>query len=96
MLWKCTTIFFALAVAGLQYRLWVGPGSLTELATLKRDVASQQVANRELATRNRLLEVEVADLEDGLDTVEEIAREELGMVRDGETFFLVIEGEDQR
>lgn len=83
-----------MVLVGMQYRLWFGPGSLAELAALKRDVESQQVSNRELETRNRLLEVEVADLKDGLDTVEEIAREQLGMVREGEKFFLIIDKDE--
>ena len=90
-MWKIVTALMCIVLAGLQYRLWVGQGSLAELAELRRDTDRQQVNNQELAIRNRLLEVEVADLMDGFDTVEEIAREELGMIRDGETFFLTVE-----
>ena len=91
MLWKLVTIALSILLLGLQYRLWVGQGSFAEIAALQRATDSQQIDNQELATRNLLLEVEVADLKEGFDTVEEIAREELGMIRDGEAFYLLVE-----
>jgi len=91
MIWKVTTVALAALLLGLQFRLWVGQGSLAELSALGRDIDAQETANRELGARNNVLEVEVADLKDGLDTVEEIAREELGMIREGEVYFLTVE-----
>ena len=38
----------------------------------------------------RTLSLEVAELKNGLDSVEEMAREELGLVRQGETFYVLI------
>jgi cell division protein FtsB len=37
------------------------------------------------------LEIEVHDLKNGLEAVEERARSELGMIAEGETFFMVID-----
>ena len=72
-----------LLLAGLQYRLWVGDGSLAEIAELKRQIAAQQGENRHLLERNRILEAEVLELKKGMETVEERARHELGMVKEG-------------
>ncbi|HAM76916.1 MAG TPA: septum formation initiator subfamily, partial [Alcanivorax sp.] len=47
--------------------------------------------NAELAERNRLLAADVRDLKEGTEAVEEIARKDLGMIRDGESFFLIVE-----
>lgn len=80
------TLFLA-----LQYRLWVAEGSWADVTRLDREINQQQLANDRLIERNRRLEVEVAELKEGLDSVEERAREDLGMIRDGETFFMVVD-----
>ncbi len=75
----------------LQYRLWVGDGSLAEVWGLYRQVEAQREENQRLLERNQALEAEVSDLKQGLDAMEERAREELGMIKDGETFYQIIE-----
>lgn len=81
----------ALALVGLQWRLWIGEGSIRHVASLKKAVTTQSLENQRLFERNRLMDADVADLKSGLDAIEEIARKDLGMVRAGETFFLMIE-----
>ncbi|MFI8479701.1 cell division protein FtsB [Pseudomonas sp. NPDC078700] len=80
-----------LILAGLQYRLWVGEGSLAQVSGLKDQIASQQGENERLLERNRVLEAEVRELKKGMETVEERARHELGMVKDGETLYQLAE-----
>lgn len=75
----------------LQYRLWVGEGSLAEVHALKTSIALEQQEVERLRARNRELQAEVADLMQGLEAVEERARAELGMIRPGEIFLQVIE-----
>ncbi|MEA3275211.1 MAG: cell division protein FtsB [Pseudomonadota bacterium] len=75
----------------LQYRLWVGEGSLAEVQALRQEIADQQVELGELHARNQVLEAEVQDLREGLDALEERARSELGMIKQGEVFLQVIE-----
>lgn len=75
----------------LQYRLWVGDGSLAEVWGLYRQVEDQREENLRLHERNQALEAEVTDLKQGLAAIEERAREELGMIKDGETFYQIIE-----
>ncbi|AYN95426.1 MULTISPECIES: septum formation initiator family protein [Pseudomonas] len=77
-----------IALAGLQYRLWVGDGSLAQVKELREQISSQDEENKQLLERNRILEAEVAELKKGMETVEERARHELGMVREGETLYL--------
>lgn len=55
-------------------------------ATCKQ-IADQHGENERLLERNRILEAEVAELKKGTETVEERARHELGMVKDGETLY---------
>ncbi len=77
----------------LPYRLWVGEGSLAEVSSLKREIEEQARELVQLKERNRALEAEVQDLRNGLEAIEERARSELGMVKDGEVFYQVIEPE---
>ena len=74
-------------LAALQYRLWVGEGSLAHVAQLKQQIAEQKSENEKLLERNRVLTAEVIELKQGLETIEERARHELGMVKEGETLF---------
>jgi cell division protein FtsB len=75
----------------LQVNLWVGEGSFSQLRSLESQVEVQKQENVVLADRNLELENEVLDLKTGLDAVEERARSEFGMVKDGETLFLIVE-----
>ncbi|MEY1661493.1 FtsB family cell division protein [Isoalcanivorax beigongshangi] len=75
----------------LQLRLWFGEGSLRHGLALQQNVAELEQETERLRDRNRLMAADVADLKQGLDTVEEIARRDLGLIRDGETFYLVLD-----
>ena len=76
-----------LLLAGLQYRLWVGNGSLAQVTDLTQQIADQRAENEILLERNRVLDAEVSELKKGMETVEERARHELGMVKEGETLY---------
>jgi cell division protein FtsB len=77
----------------LQYRLWFGSGGEREVAQLKAQAARQRHDNTGLQQRNDALAAEVEDLKSGEAAVEERARNELGMIKPGETFYRVIEPE---
>jgi cell division protein FtsB len=78
-------------LVGLQYRLWLGDGGLRTQWRLEAVVAEQALENEGLRERNEALEAEVRDLKTGLAAVEERARSELGMIKDGEVFYQVVE-----
>jgi cell division protein FtsB len=84
-------VLLVVLVGFLQYRLWVGEGSLAEVHSLQREIAAQEAELERLTARNRELQAEVDDLRTGLDALEERARGELGMIKPGETFLQVIE-----
>ncbi|MFN2168215.1 MAG: cell division protein FtsB [Anaerolineae bacterium] len=77
-------------LAVIQYRLWVGEGSLAEVHGLRQEIAVQEAELERLRARNRELQAEVNDLRTGLDALEERARGELGMIKPGEIFIQVI------
>ena len=78
-------------LALLQWRLWFGDGGVNQLGTLKEQLAVQLIENEQLRLRNEMLEHEVLDLKNGLDAIEERARSDLGMIREDETFYMVIQ-----
>ena len=77
----------------LQYRLWFGKNSVPDYMALKQEVARQEQANNKLIQRNKLLYADIDDLKSGVEAVEERARNELGMIKENETFFRIITDE---
>jgi cell division protein FtsB len=88
--------FLAILLAVLQYQLWYGRGGIGDLAELHSARDAQSLENRRLQERNRALEAEVADLKSGLEAIEERARTEMGMIREDEVFYQIIEAPAER
>lgn len=85
-------IAFLLVLIGLlQYRLWFGDGGIRELQYLQTRTEELKQEGERRRERNAALEADVKDLKEGTDAVEERARQELGMIREGETFVQVFE-----
>lgn len=78
----------------LQARLWTGEGSISDIRRLENEIARQTADNAVLEQRNEGLLQEVSDLKTGLDSVEEHARSELGLIKRGETYYLLVDKED--
>lgn len=76
-------------IGSLQVRLWIGQGSLAHVSTLKEQVQQRVAENESKQQRNAILKAEVKDLRTGLEAVEELARSELGLIKEGETFYLI-------
>ena len=74
----------------VQYRLWLGDGSVREVARLQAEISAQEEQNGRLRERNRTLAAEVLDLKKGTTAIEERARTDLGMVGKSETFYQVV------
>ncbi len=84
-------LILVLTLGWLQYRLWFGAGSLSELYELRAQLAGYQQELDRLKARNRALAAEVENLKSGYAAIEERARYELGMIQRGEMFIQVIE-----
>ncbi|MDH3634722.1 MAG: cell division protein FtsB [Gammaproteobacteria bacterium] len=87
---KILITILILVLVGLQYKLWFGDGSLSEVVQLTHELELQKQRLQELEARNRILEAQVLDLQNGLDAFEEKARNDLGMIKQGETFIQLI------
>lgn len=88
---RLLTLVLALIIVLLQYPLWLGKGSWLRVWEVDRQVKAQKDTNQKLEARNASLDAEVRDLKQGFDAIEERARSELGMVKQDEIFFQVIE-----
>tara|TARA_R110002096_G_scaffold235909_7_gene426252 strand:- start:731 stop:1024 length:294 start_codon:yes stop_codon:yes gene_type:complete len=88
---KLFILFLVAVFVILQYQLWIDKDGVRKLVHLSDRIQNQTVKNQQLYERNEVLAAEVEDLKSGFDAIEERARMELGMIREGETFFQVIE-----
>ena len=80
----------------LQFKLWFGEGGVSDISTLRDRVETQEAENAMLQARNDELRAEVEDLQNRLEAVEERARNELGLIREGEDFYQVVPEQDSR
>jgi cell division protein FtsB len=88
---KALTLILVLLIALLQYPLWLGKGSWLRVWDLSRKLSEQENKNDLLEARNEQLNAEVLDLKSGRAAIEERARSELGMIKDDEVFYQVID-----
>jgi cell division protein FtsB len=92
---KVLTLILAALIVLLQYPLWLGKGSWLKVWEVDQQLATQLETNEKLKSRNSALDAEVRDLKQGYDAVEERARNELGMIRQDETFFQIMEDNEK-
>jgi cell division protein FtsB len=84
MRWPALVLVALLAV--LQYPLWFGKGGLLRVQEMERQLTAQRELNQKLEARNASLEAEVRSLKAGYEAIEERARYELGLIKEGEVF----------
>lgn len=88
---RLITLSLAALLLLIQFPLWLGKGGWLRVWDLDNQVAAAQKKNNELKARNAKLNSEVRDLRDGTGAVEERARYELGMIKEGEIFIQILE-----
>ncbi|MES1944187.1 septum formation initiator [Salinisphaera sp. PC39] len=93
-MYRFSVIALVLVFGGLQYRLWIADGGYAEIHRLQQDIDAVTAENAERRTRNEALEAEIADLKSGEAAMEGRARSDLGMIRDGEDFFLIVDSRE--
>ena len=83
------TLVLVALIALLQYPLWLGKGGWLRVWDMEHQISGQREVNQKLEARNAGLDAEVRDLKTGYDAIEERARYELGLIKDGEVFVQV-------
>ena len=79
-------VVLAIVLVVLQAQLWLGRGSIPVVTELERKVQEQKLSNDKARLVNEQLNAEINDLKEGLNMVEERARNELGMVKPNEIY----------
>jgi len=90
---KFLTVLFVILIILIQYPLWFSRGGWLNVFDLNSNYQNQKEINQELEKQNDALRAEVNDLKKGTDAIEERARDELGMIKEGEIFFEIINTE---
>jgi cell division protein FtsB len=88
---KALTLIFVILIASLQYPLWLGKGSWLRVWDLNHQIENQKEKNEQLKARNDGMDEEVHDLKQGYGAIEERARSELGMVKQDEVFYQLVD-----
>ncbi|WP_017444929.1 cell division protein FtsB [Gayadomonas joobiniege] len=74
----------------LQHRLWLGDNAYQENKALNTEIKQLVESNQELNLRNQVMLAEIKDLKSGLAAIEERARNELGLIKNNETFYRIV------
>ena len=88
---KALTLIFVILIALLEYPLWLGKGSWLRVWNVNQQIDEQKDKNSTFKQRNETLNAEVRDLKQGNAAIEERARSELGMIKQDEVFYQVID-----
>jgi len=88
---RILAIVLVLLIAAIQTPLWFGKGGWLRVWELRQEVQTAHASNEQLRARNAAMEAEVRDLKTGHEAVEERARSELGMIKQDEVFYQLIE-----
>ena len=92
---KIVSAILLLLLVLLQYRLWLDKGGIPEVLQLEKEVAVANIEVDGLKERNQKLDAEVVDLKTGLEAIEERARTDLGMIKNDEVYYQVIDDKRQ-
>lgn len=88
---KIIALVLLVLLIWLQYKIWLQDGGIPEVIELQEEVEEVKTEVQKLRDRNMSLDAEVKDLKKGLDAIEERARSEMGMIKEGEVYYQVIE-----
>jgi cell division protein FtsB len=93
---RLLTLVLLVLIVAIQTPLWFGKGGWLRVWELDGQLQAQRERNERLRARNAALDAEVRDLKQGYDAIEERARSELGMIKQDEVFFQVVENAPPR
>ena len=88
---KFITLLLVLLLLIMQVNIWLTKDGYSRIVEIKELMQNQRQENDEMASRNSQLKEEIKDLKDGFSAIEEKAREDIGMIKEGEEFYLITE-----
>ena len=88
---KFIALLLVLLLVMMQVNIWLTKDGYSRVAEIKELIQDQQKENNAMVSRNSQLKEEIKDLKDGYSAIEEKAREDIGMIKEGEEFYLFTE-----
>ena len=86
---KFIALLLVLFLVMMQVNIWLTKDGYSRVAEIKELIQDQQKENNEMVSRNSQLKEEIKNLKDGYSAIEEKAREDIGMIKEGEEFYLL-------
>ena len=86
---RLVTIVLIILFLLLQVDIWIKKDGYKKKVELTETIEMQTEANKEMTIRNNQLQQEIIDLRNGTEAIEEKARTEMGMIKEGEEFYLI-------
>lgn len=86
---RILTLILIIVFILLQIDIWFKEDGKKRTEELNQMISTQQQENKEMMIRNSELEQEIKDLKDGTEALEEKARTEMGMIKEGEELYLI-------
>ena len=90
MLWRVLIVALVALFFYLQYVLWFGDGGVSDNAGIQQHMQQLEQANQKITAKNKLIQTDIKDLRQGNQAVEERARQNLGMIKQNETFYRIV------
>jgi len=87
---KTLLVFLALVLVFFQYRLWFAEDGIIKTWRFKKNIADQVTQNQIIRQQNKILLNDIQDLKQGGSAIEEHARNDLGMIKEGEIFYRTV------
>ena len=88
---KFIALLLVLFLVMMQVNIWLTKDGYSRVAEIKELIQDQQKENNAMVSRNSQLKEAIKDLKDGYSAIEEKAREDIGMIKEGEEFYLLTE-----
>jgi len=88
---RLVSILFAFMALYLAYQLVYGEQGRKRQEELSKQVEFQELTNDRLSQRNSALRAQLSNLRNGHDAVEEKIRTELQYIKEGETFYRMVD-----
>ena len=86
---RILTLILIIVFILLQIDIWFKEDGKKRTEELNQMISTQEQENKEMMIRNSELEQEIKDLKDGTEALEEKARTEMGMIKEGEELYLI-------
>jgi cell division protein FtsB len=84
---KLLVVVLIILLGIFQYNLWFGQSGVIDSLKFKKEIAEQAEENESLAARNQKLLNEIHSLKEGRETIETLAREQMDMIKQDETYY---------